>query len=66
MLAELYVGHVVSTAAAFLEAPADDPEAARRVAATARMQLRLVSLGQPALEGRLTARRRYAAALLRR
>ncbi|MFE2911367.1 TetR family transcriptional regulator [Kitasatospora indigofera] len=46
MLAELYVGHVVSTAAAFLEAPADDPEAARRVAATARMQLRLVSLGR--------------------
>ena len=44
MLAGLYVEHMVSTAAAFLEAP--DPVAARRIAATARMQLRLVSLGR--------------------
>ena len=44
MLAGLYVEHMVSTAAAFLEAP--DPVAARRIATTARMQLRLVSLGR--------------------
>ena len=44
MLAGLYVEHMVSTAASFLEAP--DPEAGRRIAATARMQLRLVSLGR--------------------
>ncbi|MFC8449430.1 TetR family transcriptional regulator [Kitasatospora sp. NPDC057223] len=44
MLAGLYVEHMVSTAAAFLEAP--DADAGRRIAATARMQLRLVSLGR--------------------
>ncbi len=45
-LAELYVEHVVSTAAAFLEAPVDEPGVSRRIAAAARMQLRLVSLGR--------------------
>ncbi|MBP8538666.1 TetR family transcriptional regulator [Streptomyces sp. MK37H] len=48
MLAELYVDHMVMTATAFLEAQADHPEAAdeRRVAATARKQLLLISLGR--------------------
>lgn len=46
MLAQLYVEHMVSTAASFLEAPPEDPAVAARIAATARMQLRLVSLGR--------------------
>ncbi|WP_413807615.1 TetR family transcriptional regulator [Streptomyces sp. OE57] len=48
MLAEMYVDHMVMTATAFLEAQADHPEAAdeRRVAATARKQLLLISLGR--------------------
>ncbi|WP_327676608.1 TetR family transcriptional regulator [Kitasatospora sp. NBC_00458] len=51
MLAELYVDHVVSTAAAFLEAQeaevrASDPGRERRVAATARLQLRLIGIGR--------------------
>lgn len=45
MLAGMYVDHMVMTASALLEAGAD-PEAAERVAATARRQLRLVSLGR--------------------
>ncbi|GAA2328730.1 MULTISPECIES: TetR family transcriptional regulator [Streptomyces] len=50
MLAQLYVDHMVMTATAFLEArPGDgsaDPEAVREVAATARRQLLLISLGR--------------------
>ncbi|MFD8866365.1 TetR family transcriptional regulator [Streptomyces sp. NPDC059590] len=51
MLAQLYVDHMVMTAAAFLEAQTEDPgagdsEAVRRVAATARRQLLLISLGR--------------------
>ncbi|MFJ6772063.1 TetR family transcriptional regulator [Kitasatospora sp. NPDC091257] len=46
MLAELYVDHMVSTAAAFLEALETDPARERRIAATARFQLRLISLGR--------------------
>ncbi|MFI9271044.1 TetR family transcriptional regulator [Kitasatospora sp. NPDC052896] len=46
MLAGLYVEHLVATAAAFLEAPTDQPEAARRIADTARDQLRLISIGR--------------------
>lgn len=46
MLAALYVEHLVSTAAAFLEAPEEHPEAWQRIAATARDQLRLISLGR--------------------
>ncbi|MEU3563641.1 TetR family transcriptional regulator [Kitasatospora sp. NPDC006786] len=46
MLAELYVDHMVSTAAAFLEALETDPAREQRIAATARFQLRLISLGR--------------------
>ncbi|MFI6443725.1 TetR family transcriptional regulator [Kitasatospora sp. NPDC050543] len=46
MLAELYVEHMVSTATSFLEAGTDDPGAERRIAATAGLQLRLISLGR--------------------
>ncbi|MGP4000125.1 TetR family transcriptional regulator [Streptomyces sp. 8N706] len=45
MLAELYVDHMVTTAAAFLAATPDRPEAEERIARTARRQLRLISLG---------------------
>ncbi|MET8677931.1 TetR family transcriptional regulator [Streptomyces sp. NPDC004647] len=44
MLAELHVDHMVSTAAAFLQAP-DRPGAEERIARTARTQLRLISVG---------------------
>ncbi|MFF7636178.1 TetR family transcriptional regulator [Kitasatospora sp. NPDC008050] len=46
MLAGLYVEHLVATAAALLEAPANSPAAERRIAALARDQLRLISLGR--------------------
>ncbi|MFD5436845.1 TetR family transcriptional regulator [Kitasatospora sp. NPDC127067] len=46
MLAELYVDHMVSTATAFLEALETDPAREQRIAATARFQLRLISLGR--------------------
>ncbi|MBD0689948.1 TetR family transcriptional regulator [Streptomyces sp. CBMA123] len=46
MLAELYVDHMVSTASAFLEAQEADPAREQRIAATARLQLRLISLGR--------------------
>lgn len=48
MLAGTYVDHMVMTASAFLEAAGSgpDPEAEERVAAVARKQLRLVSLGR--------------------
>jgi len=45
MLADLYVDHAVTTAAALLEADGD-PAAEQRIAATARRQLRLISLGR--------------------
>ncbi|MFG3049567.1 TetR family transcriptional regulator [Kitasatospora sp. NPDC048239] len=51
MLAELYVDHMVSTAAAFLEAHEADPARERRIAATARLQLRLISLGRRHWQG---------------
>ena len=43
MLAGLYVDHLVMTASAFVEA---GPEEERRIADTARRQLRLISLGR--------------------
>ncbi|MDH6114925.1 AcrR family transcriptional regulator [Kitasatospora sp. MAP12-15] len=46
MLSGLYVEQLVSTAMAFLEAPADQPEAEQRIAAIARDRLRLISLGR--------------------
>ncbi|MFE9423651.1 TetR family transcriptional regulator [Kitasatospora sp. NPDC006697] len=46
MLAGLYVEHLVATAAAFLEAPAGSRAAERRIAALARDQLRLISIGR--------------------
>ncbi|WP_051819656.1 TetR family transcriptional regulator [Streptomyces sp. NRRL S-920] len=45
MLAGMYVDHMVMTASALMEAEGD-PEAAERVAATARRRLRLVGLGR--------------------
>lgn len=51
MLAELYVDHMVSTAAAFLEAQEVDPAREQRIAATARLQLRLISLGRRHWQG---------------
>ncbi|MEZ0089039.1 TetR family transcriptional regulator [Streptacidiphilus sp. EB129] len=45
MLADLYVDHAVHVAAALLEADGD-PGAERRIADTARRQLRLISLGR--------------------
>jgi AcrR family transcriptional regulator len=44
MLAALYVDHMVITAAAFLDA--DNPAAEQRIAATARRQLTLISIGR--------------------
>ncbi|MET7764882.1 TetR family transcriptional regulator [Streptomyces sp. NPDC005336] len=46
ILAQLYVDHMVMTATAFLEAQPDRPEIERQVAATARKQLLLISLGR--------------------
>ncbi|PYC66357.1 TetR family transcriptional regulator [Streptomyces tateyamensis] len=46
MLAALYVEHLVGTAAAFLEAPAGSRAAEQRIAARARDQLRLISIGR--------------------
>ncbi|AEW97445.1 MULTISPECIES: TetR family transcriptional regulator [Streptomycetaceae] len=46
MLADLYVDHMVLTAAAFLEAPPDDPAATEAIADAARRQLRLIHLGR--------------------
>ncbi|QMU76128.1 TetR family transcriptional regulator [Streptacidiphilus sp. PB12-B1b] len=45
MLADLYADHTVSTVAALMEAEGD-PEAERRITATARQQLRLISIGR--------------------
>jgi AcrR family transcriptional regulator len=46
MLADLYVNHMATTATAFMEAPPDDPEAERAIAALARRQLLLISTGR--------------------
>ncbi|MBT2384669.1 TetR family transcriptional regulator [Streptomyces sp. ISL-11] len=46
MLAGLYVDHLVMTASAFLEAGGAGAEEERRIADTARRQLRLISLGR--------------------
>jgi hypothetical protein len=46
MLAALYVEHLVTTAAKLLEAPPDSHAAEQRIAAVARDQLRLISLGR--------------------
>ncbi|QMU68820.1 TetR family transcriptional regulator [Streptacidiphilus sp. P02-A3a] len=45
MLADLYADHTVSTVAALLEAEAD-PDAEQRITATARRQLRLISVAR--------------------
>jgi AcrR family transcriptional regulator len=46
VLAELYVDHMVMTAAAFLEAPAGDPAAHRRIVHAATLRMRVISLGR--------------------
>lgn len=46
MVAELYVDHVVLTAAALLETDPDRPQTEDRVLATARAQLRLIAIGR--------------------
>ncbi|MFE2432796.1 TetR family transcriptional regulator [Streptomyces sp. NPDC059373] len=46
MLSELYVDRMLMTATAFMEAPAEDPEAEARIAGTARRQLYLMHLGR--------------------
>lgn len=46
VLADLYVDHMVSTAAALLEVPADAPEARGRLIRAARMRMRIISLGR--------------------
>ncbi|MFI8458748.1 TetR family transcriptional regulator [Kitasatospora sp. NPDC085464] len=51
MLAELYVDHMVSTASALLEVQEADPSREQRIAATARLQLRLISLGRRHWQG---------------
>ncbi|MFF0409815.1 TetR family transcriptional regulator [Kitasatospora sp. NPDC004745] len=51
MLAELYVDHMVSTASALLEAVEADPARVQRIAATARLQLRLISVGRRHWQG---------------
>ncbi|MFI5531895.1 TetR family transcriptional regulator [Kitasatospora sp. NPDC051853] len=55
MLAELYVEHLVTTAAAFLDVPEDRPDAEERIGLLARRQLQLISVGRrhwPVGEGR--------------
>ncbi|MFJ9517953.1 TetR family transcriptional regulator [Kitasatospora sp. NPDC101801] len=46
MLAELYVEHLVSTATALLDVPADRPDLEQRIGQVARRQLRLISVGR--------------------
>ena len=46
VLAELYVNHVVLTAAALLDADPGHPEIEREIVATASAQLRLIALGR--------------------
>jgi AcrR family transcriptional regulator len=51
LFAGLIVGAMVSTAEAILDAPHDDPLAEEEIAATARRQLRLITLGVPQWRG---------------
>jgi AcrR family transcriptional regulator len=46
ILAELYVDHMVTTAAAFLDVPPDDPAAHDRIVRAARLRMRIISLGR--------------------
>jgi AcrR family transcriptional regulator len=46
VLAELYVDHMVTTAAELLEAPPDDPAARRRITHAARLRMRIISIGR--------------------
>ncbi|GAA3036192.1 TetR family transcriptional regulator [Kitasatospora albolonga] len=46
MLAELYVEHLVTTAAALLDAPEDRPDVEERIGLLARRQLQLISVGR--------------------
>jgi hypothetical protein len=46
MLAGLYVDHMVTTAAALMEAPQDDPAARAAITDAARLRMRVVSLGR--------------------
>ncbi|NJP43771.1 TetR family transcriptional regulator [Actinacidiphila epipremni] len=46
VLAGLYVDHMVQTAAAVMEAPQDDPAARDTIVETARMRMRIISLGR--------------------
>jgi AcrR family transcriptional regulator len=46
ILAELYVDHMVTTAAAFLEVPPGDAAAHRAVVRAARLRMRIISLGR--------------------
>jgi AcrR family transcriptional regulator len=46
VLAELYVDHMVSTAAAFLDVPPEDPAALDRIVHAARTRMRIISIGR--------------------
>jgi AcrR family transcriptional regulator len=46
VLAELYVDHMVMTAAAFLEAPPDDRAARDRIVHAARLRMRIIRIGR--------------------
>jgi AcrR family transcriptional regulator len=46
VLAELYVDHMVTTAAAFLDVPPDDPAGRGRLVHAARMRMRVISIGR--------------------
>jgi AcrR family transcriptional regulator len=46
VLAELYVDHMVMTAAAFLEAPPDDPAAREKIVHAACLRMRIISIGR--------------------
>jgi AcrR family transcriptional regulator len=46
MLAGLYVDHMVMTASALLDVPADDPRAWERITHAARLRMRIISIGR--------------------
>jgi hypothetical protein len=46
ILAQLYVDHMVMTAAAFLDADPGDPAAHERIVRAARLRMRIISLGR--------------------
>ncbi len=46
ILAQLYVDHMVTTAAAFLDADPEDPAAHDRIVRAARLRMRIISLGR--------------------